>query len=102
MNLNGLIEGFGKQGMSDKIIYLLSGLSGLLIMALFVYQGSQSGNEDLIKEGKYWSTDCILKEVDIPTGFLTSNINRLDCSGVIVNVMTDKYDSAVSAYNKYK
>lgn len=34
-----------------------------------VFKLTQPSNDDLIKDGKYWSADCILKEVDIPTGF---------------------------------
>lgn len=63
---------------------------------------SQPDNEALIKDGKYWSTDCTLKETDIPGGVFMSNTNRLDCSGVVVNVGTDRYEQAVSAYNTSK
>jgi hypothetical protein len=64
----------------------------VLASVMFLFKLTQPSNDDLIKDGKYWSTDCTLKEVDIPTGFLTSNINRLDCSGVVVNVVKEKYD----------
>lgn len=87
---------------NDKFITVVSLLTGMLIVVLLILKYSEPGRDDLIKDGKYWSTDCTLKEVDIPTGFLTSNINRLDCSGVVVNVVKDKYDRAVSAYNKSK
>ena len=87
---------------NDNVLNVFCCLTGVLIIALLIYKESLPSDDDLIRDGKYWSTDCILKEVDIPTGFLTGNINRLDCSGVVVNVVKGKYDQAVSAYNKYK
>ncbi|WP_102780001.1 hypothetical protein [Klebsiella michiganensis] len=86
----------------DRVINFFCLLIVVLASVMFLFKLTQPSNDDLIKDGKYWSTDCTLKEVDIPTGFLTSNINRLDCSGVVVNVVTDKYDRAVTAYNKSK
>lgn len=88
--------------MSDNILNFGCLLTGASIIAALIYNESLPSNDDLIKDGKYWATACTLKEVDIPGGYLTSNINRLDCSGVVVNVVTDKYDRAVSAYNKSK
>ena len=86
----------------DRVINFFCLLIVVLASVMFLFKLTQPSNDDLIKDGKYWSTDCTLKEVDIPTGFLTSNINRLDCSGVVVNVVKGKYDQAVSAYNKSK
>ena len=86
----------------DRVINFFCLLIVVLASVMFLFKLTQPSNDDLIKDGKYWSTDCTLKEVDIPTGFLTSNINRLDCSGFVVNVVTDKYDRAVTAYNKSK
>lgn len=84
----------------DRFIFFLCLLAGVLLMISMLNKASQPGNEELIKDGQYWSTVCTLKEVDIPGGFLASNINRLDCSGVIVNVTTDRYNQAVFAYNE--
>lgn len=86
----------------DRIVNFFCLLMVVLVSVMFLFKLTQPSNDDLIKDGKYWSTDCTLKEVDIPTGFLTSNINRLDCSGGVVNVVKEKYDQAVSAYNKSK
>lgn len=86
----------------DRIVNFFCLLMVVLVSVMFLFKLTQPSNDDLIKDGKYWSTDCTLKEVDIPTGFLTSNINRLDCSGCVVNVVKEKYDQAVSAYNKSK
>lgn len=86
----------------DNILNFVCLLVGVLIIGLLLNNQLQPNNDDLIKDGKYWTTACILKEVNIPGGFLTSNINRLDCFGVIVNVETYKYDRAVSAYEKSK
>lgn len=88
--------------MSDNILNFSCLLTGVSIIAALIYNEYLPSNDDLIKGGKYWATACTLKEVDIPTGMFTSNINRLDCSGVVVNVVTDRYDTAVSAYNKSK
>ena len=87
---------------NNKALLSLCVLSVVLMSAVLVFKQTQPGNDDLIRDGKFWTTACSLKEVDIPTGMFTSNINRLDCSGVVVNVVTDKYDQAVSAYNKSK
>jgi len=87
---------------NDNVLNFFCCLTGVLIIALLIYKESLPSDDDLIRDGKYWSTDCTLKEVDIPTGFLTSNINRLDCSGIVVNVATDRYDMAISAYDKSK
>lgn len=85
---------------NDKALtFLCVLLVGLAAYSLIV-RLSQPGNETLIKDGKYWSTDCTLKETDIPGSIFTRNTNRLDCSGVIVHVGTDRYERAVSAYNK--
>lgn len=86
----------------DRIINYFCLVMVVLMGVMFFLKLTQPRDDDLIKDGKYWSTDCTLKEIDIPTGFLTSNINRLDCSGVVVNVVKEKYDQAVSAYNKSK
>ena len=86
----------------DRIVNFFCLLMVVLVSVMFLFKLTQPSNDDLIKDGKYWSTDCTLKEVDIPTGFLTSNINRLDCSGVVVNVVKEKYNQAVSAYSKSK
>ena len=86
----------------DRIINCFCLVMVVLVGVMFFFKLTQPSNDDLIKDGKYWSADCILKEVDLPTGFLTGNINRLDCSGVVVNVVKGKYDQAVSAYNKSK
>ena len=86
----------------DRIINCFCLVMVVLVGVMFFFKLTQPSNDDLIKDGKYWSADCILKEVDIPTGFLTSNINRLDCSGIVVNVATDRYDMAISAYDKSK
>jgi hypothetical protein len=93
---------WGRVMGNDNIINLACLLFGVTIVASFIFKASQPSSEDLIKDGKYLTTACTLKEVNIPGGFLTSNINRLDCSGVIVNVETYKYDRAVSAYEKSK
>ncbi|MGE0968600.1 hypothetical protein ACQFN5_00325 (plasmid) [Klebsiella sp. WOUb02] len=87
---------------SDRFINAVCLITGVLMVSFFIYTQSQPDNDDLIKDGRYWATACSLKEVDIPTGMFTSNINRLDCSGVVVNVVTDRYDMAISAYNKSK
>lgn len=88
--------------MGNNIINLACLLVGVLVIGLLLNNQLQPNNDDLIKDGKYWTTACTLKEVNIPGRFLTSNINRLDCFGVIVNVETYKYDRAVSAYEKSK
>lgn len=85
-----------------KLFSSLSLVAVVLMVLMLVLKLTQPSNEDLIKDGRYWSTDCNLKEIDVPGGVFTSNINRLDCSGVIVNVVTDKYNRALSAYNKAK
>ena len=85
-----------------KLFSSLSLVAVVLMVLMLVLKLTQPSKEDLIKDGKYWSTDCNLKEIDVPGGVFTSNINRLDCSGVIVNVVTDKYNRALSAYNKSK
>lgn len=87
---------------NDKALLSLCVLLVVVAIPVLILKLTRLGNDDLIKDGKYWATACSLKEVDIPTGMFTSNINRLDCSGVVVNVVTDKYDQAVSAYNKSK
>ena len=86
----------------QKLVYILCFMSGVLVLSSILYKESQPSNDDLINNGKHWFTACTLKEVNIPTGILTSNVNRLDCSGVVVNVETDKYDRAVSAYNEFE
>lgn len=87
---------------NDKALLSLCVLSVVVAIPVLVLKLTRPGNDDLITDGKYWATACSLKEVDIPTGMFTSNINRLDCSGVVVNVVTDRYDMAISAYNKSK
>ena len=84
----------------DRCIIPICLLLAVLQAFLLVFKLTQPSNEEFIKNGKYWSTDCTLKEVNVPTGFFSSDINRLDCSGIIVNVATDKYNRAISAYNK--
>lgn len=86
----------------EKLVYILCFLPGVLVLSSILYKASQPSNDDLINNGKHWFTACTLKEVNIPTGILTSNVNRLDCSGVVVNVETGKYNRAVSAYNEFE
>ncbi|HBR4691852.1 TPA: hypothetical protein L9W38_003566 [Klebsiella pneumoniae] len=86
----------------NRVFYTLCFVAFILLSLSLLDELTAPDSKDLIRDGKHWVTDCTLKEVDISTGFLTSNINRLDCSGVVVNVVKEKYDQAVSAYNKSK
>ncbi len=48
--------------------------------------------------GKHWKTECKLIEINIDTGFFSGNGNRLDCAGIVENVKTHDYNTAVAAY----
>lgn len=56
--------------------------------------------EKLIISGRYWATECELKEANIPGGIFHAEMNRLECAGVITHVKTETYHLAVTAYQK--
>lgn len=85
---------------NDKALLSICALLVVSMVIVLALKLNEPSSEGLIKNGKYWSTDCTLKEISVSAGVFRCDINRLDCSGGVVNVVTDRYDMAVSAYNK--
>lgn len=42
---------------------------------------------DELEAGRHWKDDCRTLEVNMPTGAFTSPVNKLDCDGIIINVL---------------
>ena len=83
---------------SDRLFIVSGVLVSAITLFSFILKNSQPDVEGLIKSGRYWKATCVLKEVNIPTGFFHGEMNRLDCEGVVTNVSTKKYNQAPSAY----
>lgn len=79
-------------------------ISGFVIISFFLAATVlccsliSDDNTDQIELGKHWKTECKLIELNVYNGFLSNKTNRLNCDGVINNVSTADYNTAVSAY----
>ncbi|MBC4035398.1 hypothetical protein FD815_30670 [Klebsiella pneumoniae] len=57
---------------------------------------------DELEAGRHWKDDCRTLEVNIPTGAFTSPVNKLDCSGVTINVPRGQYDVYIRQWELYQ
>lgn len=71
----------------------LAGMITTLIMAVSM---------DDLEMGKHWKTECKLLEVNVETGTFSDPVNKLDCSGVIINVPAKSYYRYIYEWGLYE
>ncbi|HIH4072945.1 TPA: hypothetical protein ACYSCA_005543 [Klebsiella variicola] len=72
------------------------GFCGMFVISI------HSFSMDELEAGRHWKDDCRTLEVNMPTGAFTSPVNKLDCSGVIINVPQGQYDVYIHQWELYK
>ena len=84
----------------DTFIYCaliaVVGFSGMFVISI------HSFSMDELEAGRHWKDDCKTLEVNISTGAFTSPVNKLDCSGVTINVPRGQYDVYIRQWELYK
>lgn len=84
--------------MGTKIVMIFGWLI-VLVSAPIIYKSFNDINE-IQDKGNYYLTQCKLIEINIDNGFFSDNTNKLMCNGVIENVSTNYYNSAVKSFKK--
>ncbi|MCS3434228.1 hypothetical protein [Klebsiella sp. BIGb0407] len=74
----------------------ITGIGSLAVFRLHTF------TPDELEIGRHWGNDCMLMEVNIPTGIFSDAVNKLDCAGVIINVPTQTFNLYTAQWKMYQ
>ncbi|WP_411177173.1 hypothetical protein ACHQI7_27615 (plasmid) [Klebsiella oxytoca] len=83
-------------------VFFFSALMAVVAFVTLIVFTSRSFTMDEMEAGRHWKNDCKLLEANIPTGAFTEPVNKLDCTGVIINIPKIQYDEYIRQWELYK
>lgn len=78
-----------------SVFFSIAGIVSLAVLSCMTF------TLDELETGKHWKQDCMLMEVNVPTGTFTADVNKLNCAGVIINVPMNKFNAYTSQWEMY-
>ena len=82
--------------------FILSSLAAVVGLAGIFTTLIMTVSMDDLETGKHWGSECKLMEVNVKQGTFSDPVNKIDCSGVIINVPSGKYYRYISEWQLYK